>query len=75
MAKTFKPTYAWTIMIYMTSNEEYSDAAAKIFLKELGIIGRDLSKYDKNPRVKIILHCMTNWSPRHRRKKYYSLYQ
>jgi hypothetical protein len=68
----FKPPYAWTIMIYMASNEEYSEAAARKFLRELNALGREMTKHSKSGRVKILLQSMGNWNPPHREKAYYS---
>ena len=67
-----RPTYDWTIMIYMASNDYYSDQAAQKFLKELNEVGREMKKHSKSGRVKIALMCFGNWNRHHRKGAYYS---
>ena len=66
-----RPTYDWTIMIYMTSNDLHSEQAAPVFLRDLNNVGREMKKHSKSGRVKILLLSYGNWSRRHEKKAYY----
>jgi hypothetical protein len=49
-------------MIYMASNDYYSDQAAQKFLKELNEVGPRNEKHSKSGRVKIVL-CVLELEP------------
>ncbi|HEX3081616.1 MAG TPA: clostripain-related cysteine peptidase [Puia sp.] len=67
-----RPAYDWTIMIYMASNDYYSDRAAQKFLKELNELGHEMKRHSKSGRVKILLQSFGNWNRHQRTGAYYS---
>ena len=74
MVKKRKPPYKWLVMIYMASNDDIAEEAARKFLKELNVIGNELQKNGKKSKVKIMLLSMGNWNRAGRKKIYYARY-